>query len=74
MKHPTDDEIALALCCGEKCAVGPNTGKRHRCDPAGEAGGACRRSWQGVRTMAKKAKKQTKYEWMSRPGSVGSAV
>ena len=36
MKHPTDDEIALALCCGEKCAVGPNTGKCHRWDFAGE--------------------------------------
>jgi hypothetical protein len=32
MLRPTDDEIAVALCCGEKCAVGPNTGKCHRWD------------------------------------------
>ena len=32
MRRPTDDEIARALCCGDKCAVGPNTGKCHRWD------------------------------------------
>ena len=37
MRLPTDDEIKVALCCGEKCATGPNTGKCHRWDFTGEA-------------------------------------
>ena len=38
MRHPTDDEIMRALCCGEKCAVGPNnTGYCHRWDFTSEA-------------------------------------
>jgi hypothetical protein len=36
MKRPSDDEIAQALCCGEKCTVGPNTGRCHRWDFHGE--------------------------------------
>jgi len=33
----TDDEIMRALCCGRKCAVGPNTGYCHRWDFTSEA-------------------------------------
>jgi len=32
MRHPIDDEIMRALCCGGKCAVGLNTGYCHRWD------------------------------------------
>jgi hypothetical protein len=37
MRRPSDDEIMRALCCDGKCAVGPNTGRCHRLDFAGEA-------------------------------------
>ena len=37
MRIPTDDEIMRALCCGGKCAVGPNTGYCHRWDFTCEA-------------------------------------
>ena len=38
MRHPTDDEIMRALCCGAECAVGPkNTGYCHRWDFTSEA-------------------------------------
>src|SRR4029077_8053216 len=37
MRIPTDDEIMRALCCGGKCAVGPNTGYCHRSDFTCEA-------------------------------------
>ena len=37
MRIPTDDEIMRALCCGGKCAVGPNTGYCHRWDFTSEA-------------------------------------
>jgi hypothetical protein len=38
MRHPTDDEIMRALCCGGECAVGPkNTGHCHRWDFTSEA-------------------------------------
>jgi hypothetical protein len=32
MKNPTDTEIMRALCCGEKCKLGPNTGYCHAFD------------------------------------------
>ena len=31
-QRPTDDQIMRALCCGEKCKPGPNTGLCHRWD------------------------------------------
>ena len=38
MRHPTDDEIMRALCCGAECAAGPkNTGYCHRWDFTSEA-------------------------------------
>ena len=37
MRRPTDDEIMRALCCGGKCAVGPNTGLCHQWDFTNEA-------------------------------------
>jgi hypothetical protein len=37
MRIPTDYEIMRALCCGGKCAVGPNTGYCHRWDFTSEA-------------------------------------
>ena len=38
MRHPTDDEIMRALCCGVECAVGSkNTGCFHRWDFTSEA-------------------------------------
>lgn len=30
--HPTDEEIMIALCCGARCKLGPNTGRCHRYD------------------------------------------
>jgi hypothetical protein len=37
MRHPTDDEIMRALCCGGECAAGLNTGYCHRSDFTSEA-------------------------------------
>ena len=32
MGRITDDQIAMALCCGEACSAGPNTGLCHKWD------------------------------------------
>ena len=65
MRHPTDDEIMRALCCGAECAVGPkNTGYCHRWDFTSEAGasvrcsismGRCRHAWIGLASRKKRS-------------------
>src|SRR5258705_1299962 len=65
MRHPTDDEIMRALCCGVECAVGSkNTGCFHRWDFTSEAAriralldqhGRCRRAWTGQASRKKRS-------------------